>query len=76
MAIKFKLVARNFSLQNSKIKKKKIDRATAGLGLKSLRGNRIYKGCKDIAEKAHIALKKPRNPLKSLNFSEKVFKNI
>jgi hypothetical protein len=28
-----------------------------GLGLKSLRGNKIYKGHKDIAEKPLIALK-------------------
>jgi hypothetical protein len=30
------------------------------LGSKSLRGNRIYKGNKDIAKKPHIALKKPQ----------------
>jgi hypothetical protein len=33
-----------------------------GLGVTSLRGNRIYKGHKDIAEKAHIAFEKPHNP--------------
>jgi hypothetical protein len=50
-----------------------------GLGPKSLRGTRFYKGHRDIAKKASIPLKmyfkNPHNPWKGLNFSEKVFKN-
>jgi hypothetical protein len=54
-----------------------------GLGPKSLRSNKIYKGHIEIVKKASLpfekaiknVFKKPRNPQKIHHFSEKVFKN-
>jgi hypothetical protein len=50
-----------------------------GLRLKSLPGNRLYKDHRDISKKASHHFKKASIPLKmylkSLNFSENIFKN-
>jgi hypothetical protein len=45
---------------------------------KNLCSNRFYKGLRDITEKASTnnVFKKPHNPWKSINSSEKVFKLI
>jgi hypothetical protein len=40
--------------------------ARGGLGPKTIRGNKFYKGHRDIAEKPHITLKKPQFHLKCI----------